>query len=107
MASVGHGPEKLEKRDLTPEALVAAEGIENAVSGSLIFPGVRAGAYLSHGNLPRVALVANRMTVTSGKPLGWSDTTDSCLVSLLPGVRQAFICCGDLREHGVCACWGL
>jgi len=41
------------------------------------------------------ALVANRRTAPSSKPLGWSDATDGCLVSLLPGVRQAFACCVD------------
>jgi hypothetical protein len=30
------------------------EGIENALSSSLIFPGVRCGAFVSHGNLPKV-----------------------------------------------------
>jgi hypothetical protein len=48
-------PIKLTQQQATPEALVMGEGVENTLSASPMFPGVRCCAYVSHGNLPKVA----------------------------------------------------
>jgi hypothetical protein len=45
----------LTAQDAPPDALLLAEGIENALSASVAFPGVRCCAYISAGNLAAVS----------------------------------------------------